>query len=293
MTIIDGKKIAEEIQEELRKKILDLKKRRPALAVIQVGKYPASSIYVKRKVEACKKVGIESILAPLPETISENEVLSQIETFNQNPKIDGILLQLPLPTRINPLKMNEAISPLKDVDGFHPINMGRLLMGEPGGFVPCTPLGVRRLLTLSGIEITGKHVVIIGRSLIVGKPLAALFMQNSPEGNATVTVIHSQSKNIQPICKSADIVIAALGSPHFVTRDLVAEKAVVIDVGINRIEDPAEPHKYRLTGDADFENLKDYCAAITPVPGGVGPMTIAMLLSNTFDSYQKRASVCL
>lgn len=290
MTIIDGKKIAETIQEELRQKIAGLQGRKPALAVIQVGDHPASSIYVKRKMEACQKVGISSIPAKLPSTVSEGQLLHQILTFNEDPTIDGILLQLPLPHTISLLKMTEAISPLKDVDGFHPLNMGRLLMGEQGGFTPCTPLGIRRLLSYSSIEVTGKHVVILGRSLIVGKPLAALFMQNSHEGNATVTVIHSQSQNIKDLCRSADILIAAIGQPLFVTKELVSEKAVVIDVGINRIADPESPHKYRLVGDADFEALKEHCSSITPVPGGVGPMTIAMLLSNTFDSFIRRES---
>lgn len=285
MTIIDGKKIAEEIQEEIRSKVSGFKERKPCLAAVLVGDHPASTIYVRRKIEACQKVGIQSIRVSLPPSISEKELFNEIEKLNKDPNVDGILVQLPLPEHINPFFVNERIDPKKDVDGFHPSNMGRLLMGEKGGFVPCTPLGVRELLIRSNVEISGKHVAIIGRSLIVGRPLAALLMQNNPESNATVTVLHSRSENLEKISASCDIVIVAIGKPLFLKQNMVKKGACVIDVGINRIDDPSKASKYKIVGDADFEALKNHCSYISPVPGGVGPMTIAMLLSNTLTSY--------
>lgn len=288
--LIDGQKIANEIQQAITSEIKKLPGRPPCLAVIQVGNIPASTIYVRRKIEACKSVGMESIFLPLLETVTSDELLQEIEKLNQSDTVDGILVQFPLPAHINPKDIKEKISPEKDVDGFHPINMGRLLMGEHSGFIPCTPLGIRTLLTKSGIEITGKHVAIIGRSMIVGKPLAALFLQDTPEGNATVTILHSRSANLADICRTADIVIVAIGKPKFLTKQMVKKGAVVIDVGINQIPDPSKKSGYRIIGDADFDQLKDHCSAITPVPGGVGPMTIAMLLSNNLYSYKRRHS---
>lgn len=278
--IIDGKKIAQEIQGEIQQQIQNLPTS-PCLAVIIVGNHPASALYVKRKIEACQQVNIRSLRIALPETISKEQLIQEIGKLNKDQNVDGILLQLPLPPSLNPLEINTYISPDKDVDGFHPLNMGKLLMGEQEGFIPCTPLGIQTLIRRSGFEIAGKHAVILGRSLIVGKPMAALLMQNGEGGNATVTVLHSRSNNIKEICLMADILIAALGQPHFVTKEMVKKEAVVIDVGINRTDQ-------RLVGDADFDALVDHCAAITPVPGGVGPMTIAMLLSNALKSYLKR-----
>lgn len=286
--IIDGKKIASEIQKEIADKVNAIQGRKPCLAVVAVGQHPASAIYIRRKMEACQEVGIRSIRVSLPEDIGERDLISAIEELNHNPEVDGILVQLPLPPHMNPLSINEKLLPSKDVDGLHPINMGRLLMGDKKGFVPCTPLGISKLLERSHIEVAGKHVVIIGRSLIVGKPLANLLMQSAEGGNATVTVLHSRSDNIPAICREADILIVAIGHPHFLTKDMVKKGAVVIDVGINRIEDSARQTGYRIIGDADFEALKKHCSAITPVPGGVGPMTIAMLLSNTLQSFHDK-----
>lgn len=285
LMIIDGKKISEEIQAEIRKEISSFKTRAPCLAVILVGEHPASSLYVKRKIEACKTAGIQSIKIALSSDTSKEALLNEIQKLNTNPDVDGILVQLPLPSHINPLEINEHILPTKDVDGLHPINLGKLLMGDKGGFIPCTPLGIQTLIRRSGFEIAGQHVVVIGRSSIVGKPMAALLMQSNEGGNATVSVLHSRSQNIPAICQMADIIIVAIGKPHFLTRDMVKKGAIVIDVGINRIE---EGNKHRIVGDADFPALVDHCKAITPVPGGVGPMTIAMLLSNTLKSYKKQ-----
>lgn len=286
--LINGQKISDEIQAEITKEISAIRDRKPGLAMIQVGDNPASVIYVKRKMEACAKAGIHSHRQYFPDDI-DNDILEQtLLDYNRDPAVDGILLQLPLPKHLNPQKCMNIIDPNKDVDGFHPLNLGRLLIGDQEAFVPCTPLGIRTLLFRSGIEITGKHVVILGRSLIVGKTLAALLMQNTLEGNATVTVVHSHSKDQEALCRLADILIVAIGHPLYVKKSMVKPGAVVIDVGINRINDPSKPSGYRLVGDVDFEAVKDICSAITPVPGGVGPMTIAMLLSNTMKSYRKR-----
>lgn len=286
--IIDGKKIAQQIQEEIKASLANIQGRKPCLAVILVGEHPASRIYIERKTQACKEVGIQSLETRLPTSTSEQELLQHIAELNQNPKIDGILVQLPLPAQINPSHITEAIAPEKDIDGFHPTNLGKMLIGEKDGFVPCTPLGIRVLLERSHIEVTGRHVLVIGRSNIVGKPMAALLMQNNPEGNATVTIAHSKTKDIDSLSRQADIIIVAMGQPLFLKEDMIKEGAVVIDVGINKITDPSRASGYRLVGDADFENIKEKCAFITPVPGGVGPMTIAMLLSNTLKSYKAR-----
>lgn len=288
--IIDGKKIARQIQEEIKHSLLEMKGRKPCLAVLLVGEHPPSRIYIERKTQACKEVGIHSLKIELPANITEKTLLENIKRLNQNPEVDGILVQLPLPAQINPTHVIETINPDKDIDGFHPTNVGKMLIGEKDGFLPCTPLGIRTLLERYNIEVTGRHVLIIGRSNIVGKPMAAILMQSNPEGNATVTIAHSKTKNIASLSKLADIIIVAMGQPLFLKADMIKEGAVVIDVGINRIDDPSRPSGYRLVGDADFENIKDKCSFITPVPGGVGPMTIAMLLSNTLKSYKARMS---
>ncbi len=286
--IIDGKKIAQEIQEEIKNSLSKIQGRRPCLAVVLVGEHPPSRIYIERKTQACKEVGIQSMKIELPANTSEKDLLSQLAELNTNPHVDGILVQLPLPPQINPTRITEAIIPEKDIDGFHPTNVGKMLIGETDGFLPCTPLGIRVLLERSNIEVSGRHVVILGRSNIVGKPMAAILIQSNPLGNATVTLAHSKTANIASLTRLADIIIAAIGQPLFLKADMIKEGAVVIDVGINKIMDSSKTSGYRLVGDADFENIKDKCAYITPVPGGVGPMTIAMLLSNTFKSYLKR-----
>lgn len=290
--IIDGKKIAQDIQEEIKQSLLkEQSSRPPCLAVLLVGSHPASKIYIQRKTQACKEVGIDSLKIELPSSIAESELLEEIQKLNSNPSVDGILVQLPLPPQINPTAIIRAIAPEKDVDGFHPLNVGKMLIGETDGFFPCTPLGIRVLLEKSQIEVAGKHVVIVGRSNIVGKPMAAILMQNNAEGNATVTIVHSKTPNIKDITKQADIVILALGSPLFLKADMIKKDAIVIDVGINKLEDAQRPSGYRLVGDADYDQIKDLCSFITPVPGGVGPMTIAMLLSNTIKSYKMRMKI--
>lgn len=286
--IIDGKKIAEEIQQDIKTIIQRYQERRPALAVVIVGEHTPSMIYVNRKTQACESVGIHSIRIALPTTISEAELQAEIEKLNHDSSIDGILVQFPLPSHINPLTITHAIHPSKDVDGFHPLNVGKMLIGETDGFFPCTPLGVRVLLERYQIEMTGKHVLVIGRSNIVGKPMAALLMQNTPTGNATVTVAHRYSTRLKEFCLQADIIIVAAGQPQLIKADMVKEGATIIDVGINRIEDPTKKTGYRIVGDVDFEQVAPKCEYITPVPGGVGPMTIAMLLHNTLLSYQRK-----
>lgn len=289
--IIDGTAIARQIQEEIKHTIENLPGREPCLAVILVGSHPPSQIYVKRKIEACKEVGILSIKRELPPTISEEHLLQEVDQLNKDPEVDGILVQLPLPKQINPMNVINRIDPSKDVDGFHPINVGKLMIGDTDGFIPCTPLGIRTLFERMKIEVAGKHALVIGRSNIVGKPMAAILMQNHPLGNATVTVVHRHSTRIKELCQVSDIVIVAVGKPHTVTEDMIKEGAVVIDVGMNKIADPSRPGGFKLIGDVDFEKVKEKCSYITPVPKGVGPMTIAMLLQNTLQSYELHHSI--
>ncbi len=282
MNLIDGKKIAHDIQTSIAHQVSALKGRKPGLAFILVGDNPASQTYVRSKKKACAHTGIESTLLELPASTTEAELLSHIERLNLDPAIDGILVQLPLPHALDEKIVTRAIHPEKDVDGFHPMNVGKMLLGEEGGFLPCTPNGIKVILERTHIPVSGKHVVVIGRSNIVGKPLAAILMQKKPHCNATVTVAHSQSDNLVQLARSADILVAALGKPRFVTRDMVKPGAVVIDVGINRSSDG------KIIGDVDFDAVASIASHITPVPGGVGPMTIAMLLQNTLWSYLKR-----
>ncbi|WP_068468414.1 bifunctional methylenetetrahydrofolate dehydrogenase/methenyltetrahydrofolate cyclohydrolase FolD [Candidatus Protochlamydia phocaeensis] len=284
--IIDGKKIAEDIQQEIKARIQSYSTRPPCLAVVLVGEHPPSQIYVNRKTQACAAVGIRSIKKLLPANMTEEELLAEIEILNNDPQIDGILVQLPLPPHINPNRITYHINPNKDVDGFHPFNVGKMLIGEMDGFLPCTPLGIKVLMERSAIDITGKHALVIGRSNIVGKPMAALLMQGMPGGNATVTIAHRYSIDLPTLCRLADIIIIAIGQPKFLKADMVKEGAIVIDVGINKIEDATKKSGYQIVGDVDFENVAPKCSYITPVPGGVGPMTIAMLLHNTLLSYQ-------
>jgi methylenetetrahydrofolate dehydrogenase (NADP+)/methenyltetrahydrofolate cyclohydrolase len=276
---IDGRKIGAEIEEEIKAAVSRLKGRAPGLAFVSVGNNPASLAYIRMKKKGCAKVGFRSFDKELPATITQADLLKEISSLNRDREIDGILVQLPLPDHISPLTIMEAIDPNKDVDGFHPVNMGKLLLGETSGFFPCTPQGIVTLLIRSRIETSGKHIVIVGRSNIVGKPLAAMLMQKAPGCNGTVTIAHSRTSNLAEICRSADILIAAAGSPGLIRADMVREDAVVIDVGINRVDGS-------IIGDVDFEAVAPRCRAITPVPGGVGPMTIAMLLSNTLKAYR-------
>lgn len=272
---IDGKLISQQIKDELKEEVAALAKegKTCALAVIQVGNDPASSVYVGNKKKACAYIGIESIAYELPEETTEEELLSVIDKLNNDPKVHGILCQLPLPSHINEDHILHAISPKKDVDGFHPQNVGALVIGEKG-FVSCTPAGIIQLLKRSNIEITGKHCVVIGRSNIVGKPMALLMLRE----NATVTVCHSRTQNLKEICREADILIVAIGKPKFIDADYVKDGAVVIDVGIHRNENN------KLCGDVDFDSVKPKASYITPVPGGVGPMTIAMLMNNCVEA---------
>lgn len=272
--IIDGKKISQGIKDELREKMAELKQKGGSrcLAVIQVGDDPASSVYVNNKKKACEYIGIDSESYHLPEETTEKELLELIDELNRKPEVNGILVQLPLPKQIDENKILLAISPEKDVDGFHPVNVGNLCIGRPG-FVSCTPAGVIQLLKHSGIEIEGKECVVLGRSNIVGKPMAMLLLRE----NGTVTVCHSRTKDLKEITRRADILVAAIGKPKFIDADYVKEGAVVIDVGIHRNENG------KLCGDVDFESVAPHCAAITPVPGGVGPMTIAMLMHNCVE----------
>lgn len=291
--ILDGKQIANEIQDEIEHKVRVLTGRPPSLAVVLVGENPASRVYVSKKAKTCEEVGIHSIKIELSAAIKEDELLSHIHALNADPHVDGILVQLPLPKQINPAAVISAITPEKDVDGFHPINIGKLVTEQQDGFTPCTPLGIQEMMIRRGINTSGKHAVIVGRSLIVGKPMALLLLQNRPCGNATVSVVHSKTKDLPAITRTADILITAVGSPHFIREDMVKEGAVVIDVGINRVEDPAKESGFKLVGDVDFDRVEEKCAWITPVPGGVGPMTIAMLLSNTLLSYCRREGLTL
>lgn len=277
--IIDGKRISQEIKDELKEEVAALKAHgiEGSLAVVQVGEDPASSVYVRNKKKACEYIGIHSLSYELPEETTEEELLDLIASLNENDAVNGILVQLPVPKHIDADKIIRAISPEKDVDGFHPMNVGRLVIGEKG-FVSCTPAGIIQLLKRSGIEIAGKNCVIIGRSNIVGKPMALLMLQE----NATVTVAHSKTTDLKAVCKTADILIVAIGKKQFITADYIKEGAVVIDVGIHRGEDK------KLFGDVCYEEVEPVASAITPVPGGVGPMTIAMLMSNCVESIHNK-----
>lgn len=290
MNIIDGKKISSEIRAEAAKKASLLAGRGviPGLAVILVGDNPASISYVTAKEKACAEVGIRSFPVRLPREASQEELLRHISAFNSNPDVHGILVQLPLPEHIDESAVISAISPEKDVDGFHPANVGKMLLGEDAP-LPCTPHGIIELLVRCGVETSGKHAVVIGRSNIVGKPVACLLMRRKPGPNATVTVCHTGTKNLAEYTRCADIVIAAAGRPGTVTADMIKDGAVVIDVGVNRIPDQSRKSGFRLVGDVDFQSVAPKASLITPVPGGVGPMTIAMLMDNTVKSAERAA----
>jgi len=290
MPIIDGKQIAEQIKAEIADEVAQMRAngaRPPHLATILVGHDGASETYVANKIKACQRCGFDTTDIRLECDCTEAELLQHIATLNANPAIDGILVQLPLPQHIAPQKIIEAIDPHKDVDGFHPINVGRASLGLPA-FVAATPSGIVELLHRYNIETDGRHCVVIGRSNIVGRPVATLLSHKTPDGNATVTLCHSHTHNIADICRTADILIAAIGQPRFVTADMVKDGATVIDVGITRLPDPTAKNGYRLVGDVDFAQVAPKCAYITPVPGGVGPMTIAALMRNTLQAAQQR-----
>lgn len=279
--IIDGNKIAEEIRNEITLEVSKLKEKNiiPGLAVVLVGENPASQVYVKNKSQACEKAGIYSETIKLPESTKEEEVLALIDKLNEDRKFHGILVQLPLPKHINESRILERIKPEKDVDGFHPVNVGKLVIGEDT-FLPCTAAGIQQLLVRSGVEISGKHVVVVGRSNIVGKPVANILLQKKDDANATVTICHTGTKDMAEFTRQADILIVAAGKAEVITGDMIKDGAVVIDVGINRVEDP-ETKKKKLVGDVHFASAAQKAALISPVPGGVGPMTVTMLLANT------------
>jgi methylenetetrahydrofolate dehydrogenase (NADP+)/methenyltetrahydrofolate cyclohydrolase len=281
--LIDGRAIAEQIHAETTERVQALKARgvEPCLAFVRVGEDPASKVYVGMKEKKSQKVGIVSRTHILPENASESELLKLIADLNGDPKVHGILVQAPVPRQIDSTHVYSSVLPEKDVDGFHPVNMGKLLLGDTGGFVPCTPAGVLELLVRSNVEIPGAEVIILGRGNIVGKPMAAILCQKGKHANATVTLCHSQTRNIIEHCRAADIIIAAMGSPNFVKADMVKPGAVVIDVGVNRVPDPSSKTGTKLVGDVDFENVQKVAGKITPNPGGVGPMTVAMLMQNT------------
>ncbi len=289
MPPIDGKAIAAKIHAETRAAVAGLKARgiTPGLAVVLIGDDPASRAYVRAKDRKCHELGLHSVKHELPADTTQAGLLALVDSLNLDPAIHGILVQSPPPPQIDEAAIVAAIDPRKDVDGFHPVNVAKLALDDPSGFVPCTPLGCQRLLLESGVETAGAQVVVLGRSMIVGKPLALLLMRKGPGGDATVTVVHSRSRDIPAITRRADILIAAIGRPHYVTADHVKPGAVIIDVGINRIDDPASEKGYRLVGDVDYEAVAPLARHITPVPGGVGPMTIAMLLQNTVTACRR------
>lgn len=289
MRLIDGKSVSQKVLDECAIEVQNLidKGVRPGLAVVLVGNDPASKAYVGSKVKTCERMGIHSVKIVLPEETTQNELLKVIDDLNEDTSIHGILVQSPPPSHIDESTVVRQINPHKDVDGFHPENVAKLTLEDSDGFVPCTPLGCLRLLQEYNIETKGANVVVVGRSMIVGKSMALLLMANNSNANATVTVAHSRTKDLRSVCSKADIIIAAVGIPQIIGKDHVSDGAVVIDVGINRVEDESAKKGYRLVGDVNFDDVAKKCSAITPVPGGVGPMTIAMLISNTIKACQR------
>lgn len=288
MYLLDGKKTAAEIKNELAEKVQIRKiqgQKIPHLAAVLVGNDGGSMTYVNAKVKACEEIGYESTLLRYEDDISEDELLKVIKNLNENPEIDGFIVQLPLPKHIDELKITLAIDPKKDVDGFHPINIGNMVLGLPG-FLPATPSGIMELLKRNNIETSGKHCVVVGRSNIVGTPLSIMLSRNTNPGNCTVTLAHSRTENLKELCATADILVAAIGKPNFINKDMVKQGAVVIDVGTTRITDTSRERGWRLVGDVNFEDIVEKTSAITPVPGGVGPMTIVSLMMNTFHALE-------
>ena len=289
--VLDGTAIAQTIRSEVAAQVakLSAQGQKPGLAAVLVGEDAASAVYVRAKGKACEEAGMHSITLRLPATTSEAELLETVDRLNADQQIHGILVQLPLPKHINSERVLRRIDPIKDVDGFHPVNVGKLVVGDRTAFRPATPYGVQQMLIRSGIETRGANAVIVGRSNIVGRPMANLLIQQGPGGDATVTVCHSKTRDLPAVTRTADILIAAIGKAEFVTADMVRPGAVVIDVGINRVDDSSKPRGYRLVGDVAYGPVSQVASAITPVPGGVGPMTIAMLLQNTLQAVQQAA----
>jgi methylenetetrahydrofolate dehydrogenase (NADP+)/methenyltetrahydrofolate cyclohydrolase len=286
MNLIDGNAIAESIIDELTAEVSALQGAKPVVAFIRVGDDPASVSYVRKKQKTAERIGIESRLLLLPEDVQKEALFEQIDALNADPAVNGILIQAPLPKHIDETEAFNRVAPHKDVDGFSTVNMGKLCQEDATGFVACTPAGIVELIQRSGIETAGKHVVVLGRSLIVGKPAALLMLRKAVPGNATVTVCHSRTSDLAALTRQADILIAAIGRPNFVTADMVKDGVAVIDVGINRVDDPSRQRGYRLVGDVDFDAVSPKAAQITPVPGGVGPMTVAMLMHNTLRAFK-------
>jgi methylenetetrahydrofolate dehydrogenase (NADP+)/methenyltetrahydrofolate cyclohydrolase len=290
MKILDGKQTSNDIKDELAEKVRQLKqagKRPPHLAAVLVGSDGASLTYVGSKVRSCEKIGFDSTLVRLPDNITEDELLNQIDKLNSDETLDGFIVQLPLPKHIDEEKVLMAVDPEKDVDGFHPANFGKMAL-DMEAFIPATPFGIMELLRRYKLDISGKHAVVIGRSHIVGRPMSILLSQKGNPGNATVTLTHSRTQNLAEITRSADVVVSALGVPNFLKADMVKDGAIIIDVGITRVPDENHPKGYVITGDVDYEAVKEKSSYITPVPGGVGPMTIAMLLKNTYLAYSRK-----
>jgi methylenetetrahydrofolate dehydrogenase (NADP+)/methenyltetrahydrofolate cyclohydrolase len=287
--VLDGTRLADEIRAEVAQAVARHRTsgRQPGLAVVIVGESPASQVYVRAKGKACEEAGMHSETIRLPEQTTEAELLAAVARLNTDPRIHGFLVQLPLPRHINAERVLNAVNPLKDVDGFHPVNVGKVSIGDPTGLRPATPSGVQEMLIRSGLETRGANAVIVGRSNIVGKPMASLLIQPGKGGDATVTVCHSKSRDLPGICRTADLLIVAIGKAEFVTADMVRPGAVVIDVGINRVDDPLQPKGYRIVGDVAYGPVAQVASAITPVPGGVGKMTIAMLLKNTLQAFEQ------
>ncbi|MCE2860993.1 MAG: hypothetical protein RIR76_2258 [Verrucomicrobiota bacterium] len=288
MDIIDGNRVAADIIAELKAEVATIAGRRPCLALVRVGDDPASVSYVRKKEQTAAEIGVEGRVFLPPVSITQQEIFALIDQLNADPAVDGILVQSPLPAHLDELAVFRRVSPEKDVDGFHTVNLGKVAQEDPTGFVACTPAGIMELLRRSGVDLKGKHVVVLGRSLIVGKPVALLALQKRAGANGTVTVCHSATRDLPAITRLADVLIAAIGRPEFVTAEMVKPGAVVIDVGINRVPDPTRKTGYRLTGDVAFASVAPLCSRITPVPGGVGPMTVAMLMSNTIKARRLR-----
>ena len=287
MELIDGNAIAESILTQIAAEVAKIPGRRPTVAFLRVGEDPASVSYVTKKQKTAALVGMESRLELFPETTTQAELLAKITQLNLDPLVDGILIQSPLPKSMDETAVFNHVNPNKDVDGFHTLNVGKLVQEDPSGFVACTPAGIIELIRRSNVETDGRHVVVVGRSLIVGKPVGLLLLQKGLPGNATVTFCHSRTCDLPTVTRTADILIAAIGRPRFITADMVKQGATVIDVGINRVPDATKKNGYRIVGDVDFEAVAPRCARITPVPGGVGPMTVAMLMSNTLKAWHK------
>lgn len=286
MQLIDGNLIAAEIVAELKAEVSALSGRKPCIALVRVGDDPGSVSYVKKKEKTAAEIGMTSRVILPPVSITQKELETLIDNLNNDPAVDGILVQSPLPSHLDELAIFRRVSPAKDVDGFHTINLGKIAQDDDSGFVACTPAGVMELLARSGVDLKGKHVVVLGRSLIVGKPVALLALQKKAGANGTVTICHSGTANLPLLTRQADVLIAAIGKPEFVTGDMVKPGVVVIDVGINRVSDASKKTGYRLTGDVQFASVSPLASKITPVPGGVGPMTVAMLMRNTLKAYR-------